>query len=543
MYYMKVLSKSIENQVETFIHDLETYNKKLPNPRNPKNYIYLQDFFIRHLRDTNARALEVEDNTYQKIRDHANTLFPVTTLWNLCIDGRVLSILAHGASAGIGSSIRVPGGILREFVRGTDGKLHLKEDSDFATFLSKAFISFDSECVAEIFDSHVGCAARLGEELMKGRDPKDSGLLADISHKMQMVQATKEFVAKKFGEKKRVLAIMTSFDPHSGFLYMGLETKDALGYVRARDKAYTKKMLADLVFNAKIISTEHLVQDQKVRELFEKNAFKLAWKKAYVQSARQFWNVVEHLKKELLPSIKKQLISIYPHLSSSSRFSQEELEERAILILTNALSGFLNNNYSSESTQTKGEEHNYPYSSHNEEGVQVSEGGYPPYEVSLFTVFGYEEENLPANVELCVSLVRKNRKEGRVVDNNSIFSNEQSFVEASVPIIVQEIVREEVSEEGWKELSAISWQDLPSNWDTMEEDAFFSYLQEKGIKEFAVGVGINNLRKRMAGLYFLYHSTSSRLIEHYSIALPVIADQYRMNHFVMPFIKLGFENI
>ncbi len=536
-----MITKTLENQITTFIDRLESYNKKLRHPRNPTNYEYLQDFFVRFIKDNNSRALEVANPAYQKIRDRANALFPVTTLWNLCIDGRVLSVLAHGASAGIGSSIRVPGGILREFVRGTDGKLHLKEDSDFAQFLSRAYISFDVDCVAEIFDSHVSCAARLAEEQFKGREPKDFGLLADISHKLQMAQATEEYVTRTFGEEKSVIVILTSFDPHNGYMYMGLETKDALAYVYKHDNAYTQKMLLDLVADSKIISTEDLIHHKKFDEVLKKYAFRLDWKKHYVDSAQQFWLAIEHMKKDLLPLIKEQLLHVYPHLASSKECIQNELEERAMLLLTNTFSGFLNNYYSIEMIPTTEDTagHRYPYGIHSEEGVRVSEGGYPPYEVSLFTVFSYEEENLPSNVELATSLVRKNRKEGRVAAG--LFPDPPVFAQASIPIIVQEIIRDTVSNDEWDELSKISWDDMPHDWDTMDENAFFAYLQGKGIKEFSVGVGINNLRKRMAVLYFPYNSTSSRIIEHYSVALPVVADKYRMNHFIVPFVKLGFD--
>src|SRR5438105_4091232 len=109
-----LLPKSLEAQIERFVGVLETYNKKLPHSRNKKNYPFIRHFLREYILDQNKRALEVSSPSYEKIKELANDQFPVKTLWDLCIDGRVLSILAHGASAGVGSSVRLPGGILRE---------------------------------------------------------------------------------------------------------------------------------------------------------------------------------------------------------------------------------------------------------------------------------------------------------------------------------------------------------------------------------------------------------------------------------------------
>src|SRR3989344_5630561 len=102
-----LLPSALDFQIERFIGLLEVYNKKLPHPRNKKNYPFLRHFYKQFIIDQNIRALEVSTPLYQKIKTLANQQFPVKTLWNLCIDGRVRSILMHGASAGVGSNVRV----------------------------------------------------------------------------------------------------------------------------------------------------------------------------------------------------------------------------------------------------------------------------------------------------------------------------------------------------------------------------------------------------------------------------------------------------
>ncbi len=556
-------------QIDQLIDRLEAYNKLLPNPRAKENYDYLRHFFKDFIKDNNARAEEVSSEDYIKIKKFANSLLPVKIFWNLCIDGRVLRVLMHGASAGIGSSIKVPGGILREFVRGTDGQLKLKEESDFARYIQRAYTDFNLDSIVEVFDSHLGCAARFQEEQLKGRDPQDAGLFADVSHKLQMAKATKLFVENTYGKEKRIHAIQISFDPHTGYMYMGLETDRVFDYVMKNGKEFLSDTIERFVKEGKIISTEEIARDEKVKELFEKRAFILDWRRNYINSAKAFWKAIADMKEQLHPSIARRIKNVYPYLEERNKQAEEELETRFMLLLTSTFSGFLNNMHpdqssvfssqlsaSSESVISQSVEqtekqktgklesdnpvHTYPYGEHDEECIRVSEGGYPPYKIPTFTVFSYEEANLPGSIELSASLIRKNRKEGRVVDSSGNFTDPQQFTGAALPIIVQEIVRDPLSEEEWREIAKIEWDDLPIKWGLLTDDEFFQYLRSKGVENFSVGIGINNLRKRMAILYYPYYSISSRLIEQYSVALPVLADKLRRNWCVIPFVKLGY---
>lgn len=522
-----LLSTVLDFQIERFIGLLEVYNKKLPHPRNKKIYPFLRHFYKQFIIDQNKRALEISTPLYQKIKILANEQFPVKTLWNLCIDGRVLGILMHGASAGVGRSVRVPGGMLREFVRGKNGKLMLEKSSDFAMLLKRALEKSQNDIVTEVFDSHIACATRLDEENLKGKYPKDSGLLADVSHKMQMAQAAISYVQEVFNGEKTLLVIQTSFDPHRGSLYMGLETQDALLYVYKNGNAYTPEVLEKLTELGKIISTEELVSEKEIEEVFEKYKFSLSWEKKYIKSAKLFWESISAMKKTLTPFIEKKLLRIYPKLYKNDKITKIEMEERTMLILTNAFSLYLHN-------------HLYPHGQHKEEGVKVGESGYPPYNISTFSVFSFEEKDLPNSIQLATSLVRTNRKESRVLDNSRNFDDSISFAQAPVPIIVLEIVWDTLSDKEWQKLQSIDWKDMPENWDTMTEDAFLDYLSNKGILQLGVGIAINNLRRKLSVMYEIHSPISSRLIEQYSVALPVITSGNRKIRLVIPFVKLGF---
>lgn len=543
--FSEQISKTLKRQLEDFIDDLEAYNKKREFPRPGKDYDFLRDFYTRFFKDRNARAFEVSSSEYKKVKDLANQQFPAVTLWNLCMDGRVLAVLINGASAGVGSSIRVPGGILREFVFGEDGKLALLENSNFAFIMRRALKRFNTKTIYEVYDSHVGCAARNAEEMAFGKLPRDAGLLTDVLYKKQMAQATLNFVAKHFRDTIRIVPIQTSFDPHSGFLYMGLETKKALSYAGTHGGEFDEEVLQALVEQNIILSTEQLIDRANLEEIFRDHVFSLNWKENYQQSAKHFWENIALFRDRVLPGIGKKILQIYPELAEPTQSAKEELAERAILLLTNAYSGYLHNKkhlevHAAGALEEEEEYHKYPYGVHREEGIKVSEGGHPPYEISTFVVFSLDTKNLPGNIELAAGLIRNNRREKRVQDRSRLYTSTQEFVEAPVPVVVQEIVREEISEEEWERVSEIKWGDLPKNWDTMSEKDFFIYLQRKSNMSLAIAKGLNHLRERVAFLYDPEYPTSEHLLSGAKAALPVIVGLNRKNYFVIPFVKLGF---
>jgi len=540
---VQTVSGQLTKQVNGFIKKLETYNSTRQFPREAKDYSFLRDFYIRFLEDRNKRAAEVTSTKYAKVRALANAQFPFITLWNLCMDGRVLAVLINGASAGVGSSVRVPGGLLREFVYGEDGRLFLMENSNFAFLLKRALKKFKTKKIFEIYDSHVGCAARKGEEMAHGKIPQDAGLLADVIYKKQMAEATIEFVQKHFEEDIQIVPIQTSFDPHQGFMYMGLETTNALSFAKKNGGEYTEDVLKDLVSKKYIISTENLIYSLGLSKVFSEYAFVLDWKGKYTESAQSFWDNVASLKFKVLPQIKKELVAIYPELSGKSVDAKDELDERAMLLLTNAYSGYLNNKMQNIASHTAdNQDHTrYPYGVHREEGIKVSEGGYPPYDISMFVVFSLDKENLPASIELAATLVRMNRRERRVIDRSGVYADPQVFVEAPVPVVVQEIIREPISESEWELVSGVDWDDLPENWDTMSTPDFYEYLQTKTHVNIAIANGLNRLRERMAVLYNPVQPTSGHLIQHYKVAMPVIFGSNRKNYFIVPFVKFGFK--
>lgn len=538
----EMLSARLQKQLDDFIHGLVAYNNlRIPERRRSNDdYEFLRDFFKRFFTDRNARASEVASSAYKKVQADALSQFPVQTFWNLCMDGRVKTVLTNGATAGIGASIRVPGGTLREFVRDENGNFTLLSDSNFATLVHRALVVAKSDVLVEVFDSHIGCAARNAEEEARGRTPKDMGLLSDILHKQEMLEALHNYVTSQFGEKKQVIGIQTSFDPHNGFMYMGLETDAALAVAKAvsQEKTkqhtamhrweYTSEILVKLVREEKIISTEALAHTPALEKLFRVYAFSSDWATEYTKAAAQFWNGIAAMKDIASPVIEAKLLAIYPQLQSQDTLAVKELQERVMLLLTNAFSGFIHNQQA------------YPYSVHREECIKISRGGYPPYEISAFVLLGSDEKNLCINIELAAMLVRQNRKQGRVKDRSGLFTDPEVFAQVPVPLIIQTIAEEPLDPKKWENLSNIDWDDLPKNWDRISEREFFNYLETKGELPLTVAVAINDLRRRMAILFDPDQVIAGRLVSHHKVAVPVVVGGNRRNYFIVPFVKHGF---
>jgi hypothetical protein len=510
---------TIHDQLESFINSLVSFNKKREHPRDTRDYEYLMKFFHRVIQERNERSAIIKDEAYFSIAHSAYHLFPGELMFHVCMDGRVMLILMFGLPARVSRSIRTPGGMIRDFIRGTDGRLFLPKDAPYAKNLLSKLRSMEAGELITVFDSHLGCAARAVEEQEKGRNPSDAGLLADISHKLQIGHAVEEFARQHSPNGKLARPLYLSFDPHDDHMYLGLETPKARAFAE-KQGGYTKEVLQTLVEKKSILSTAQLIAESAINQQMEKVAFPLDWKKQYAKSAEQFWSAMETLVPLLDPVLSPRIEHLYP---------QDRLNRaRLVLTVANLLSSFLHTR-----------QHPYSYGIHEEQGITITPGGYPPYPTSMFKVSVYDEQNLLETIELAEGLVRKNRAEGRVTLDLEGYTDSEK-VAAPVGVLVQERVEELYPDAIWETFRAINWQDMPSAWEQMNDREFFDYLYTKMSMPSGLMIALNNLRHRMAVIYTPGTQASSHFVEHYTVALPVIIDQLRTHQAIIPFIKLGY---
>jgi len=517
-------------QVDEFVNVWREANKKRRIPRPTADYTYIENFFTRVIADRNKRADAIDSEAHAKVINMAQILLPYPTYLEQCMDGRLFGPLL-GLYGGIGHTLSVAGGILHEFVRREeDQQLELLPNSNFAQLLKKYLNAPGVTGIVEVLDSHIGCAARESEEIAKGKNPADHGLLSDVLLKLEMCNAMIAYVKKTFHGEKAMYPINISTDPHNGFMYMGLATERAFRFAEEHG-GFTEEVLNTLVQKEWVFSTRHFAQDPQVEKLFATYSFPIDITHQYTESAHEIWSRVEKIKDQLLPFIKQKLFLVYPHVKDN-KDRQKEMQERALVLLVNAFTGYLHQQYP-----------NYPYAEHHEEGVFVSKGNNPPYEIAMFGESSLDMKNLPSNIELAASIVRNNRKSKRVVDASGIFSCLEDFIAAPVGVILQVKVLDPLPAAEWKKFLQINWSDVQDiSWDTMHSSEFFNYLEDKaGDIPLCVVNAINKLRRRMAILYDVQESISSRLVDHDSIVLPIISDVNMRVRFIVPFLKTGLS--
>jgi hypothetical protein len=542
------------------------FNCSLPEGvRQPeKAFAFLRHFYKSFVADRNKRAKEVNADEYKEIFAEIKKHLPMMPFFIGCMDGRVKFVHEFGFSAHIGGGIRVPGGSIKDFVRGTDGQITLKEKSNFAINLDTA-LKNNGNSVTEVMDSHWACAARKKGEGSKGRRKlEDEGLFNDVLDKKEMAQAIHNYLQNKYGEayasgEVEVLLAQETFNPITGFLYMGLERDEALAYARevagkGKSPVYSKEVLSGLIASHKIISTGALLEDPRyaraLRETLESNNFAADWKDNYVETAKHFWEGVGKMKDQMLPILKKELVGLYPQLGNlEDAKAQRELEERAMLLLCNLYNGYLHNPKHVESKYLKipdkkyKSESTYAFDTHWEEGIKISEGGYPPYDIPMFVIFSGDEDAIPESVMLAEELVRDNRTrdENPIIDRSGNYTTPEEFGEAPVAIVMQEIVRAKLGKAEWEALEDRDWSNLPKNWDTMTDSEFQDYLLRSGELSGSLIKGLNILRRKMAKIY-TSSDTRDFLLEEKLMVMPVICGQDRETHAIIPFAKHGFRN-
>ena len=184
------------------------------------------------------------------------------------------------------------------------------------------------------------------------------------------------------------------------------------------------------------------------------------------------------------------------------------------------------------------EEH-YPYGIHNEEGVKISEGGHPTYDITMFVVYPGDVDS----VETAAKIVRENRLNEKVWDRLGGYKGDpEGFSKSPVPVVMQEIVRETdtntVKEDQWEALRNVDWSDIPARWEKMSREAFDEYIVSKGIDSHLIATHIHALRDKMIGIY-AHRVVGMHLRQLYKTILPAICDQNRNFQAIIPFVKVG----
>jgi len=507
---------------------------------SPEDMEFLTAICTELMVERSDRAEEVESAEVLTAANTAKNMCHYPWYIQDCVDGRVNPTLVLMMIAGMrGGAIQTPAGDSNDYVRSQSGRLMVRKGSNIETQIDRAFLIRDEIC--EILDSHLACAAKTHECAELGHPTDDGGLYEDVLRKRGIAQALLDHVATNHPGKS-VLPVQISFDPHNGYMFMGLETIEALqaakeeGGRKAAERGerghhtfgcFSPEILEGLATEGKIISTQKLSQEEPMKTMFAQayESFdpKPDWRTNYKDTALQCWLAAKGMRPRLMPFLLEKLRAI----TDFSALPEKELEERAMMILANTFNAFCNN---------YGKEH-YPFSQHDERFVSVTERDYRPCRNTGFAVYALDHANLSRQVAFSASIVRKNRQAGRIKDDPL----------CPVPVIAKEIIREKLPETEWAILRNLHWSFLKgkegsANWYTMSDEVFESQLLRANPVPISARAlrALKNLRKTMIALYDPNKPSSEQLLDGKLMALPVISDKSRRFRAIVPFVLKGF---
>jgi len=507
---------SVQMKVNQFI---DSYNGRR-NVLTPKDIEFLKSLLDELVAERNYRADEIED--LAEATEIERELLPLPVYENHCIDGRTALVYTFGIVGkvrGVGATA-LPAGDMRECILSETGEMVIIPGSNLARMIDKSLEQ--NKTITQVLDSHLACAARKRWETARGNEWPDDGLMVDVLRKKKMGEAMKNYSAGK----GQVLPIQISFDVHNGFLHMGLETDPSL---QAAKKAggFTKDVLTDLQKKGQIFSTENLAMSPHIQDLF-RSAYeqfdpKPDLKTLYKVTGIQFWKALKEMAPKILPFIKKSLAKIYPDMQDVA-----EIQQRAMLLLASAFSGFCNN--------ANGK---YPYGEHEEAFISVTKRDFKPFkEYMAFAVASSDTQNVPGNVVFASEIVRTNRKVGRAQQHMDKYGSKEEFVKAPIAVMVKEIVdiEDDAQPIDWEKIEKIDWEFVRGiDWISMDSGEFQQHLIERGCFDMRIAKAADNLRKNMAALCNYNTESASEILEGRLIPFPVLVDQSRRFRVLIPF--------
>lgn len=549
------LEPELERSAHSFLSSFIAVDQKRPDVRESREYAMMMYQLLQFIFSREQRLADINSKLVQDAIRIKEALLPFgTPKLSICIDVRVNPKLHSGVH---GNAFQTAAGDnAHEFVQVEHSEELVLRDGEFSRMIRRAFKNADD--LFEALDSHRHCAARQKQVESMGIYAPDGGLMNDVLRKKRMTTAIERHVRETYRGRKRVTCIQTSFDTHTGYLYTGLENclpddlqaeedRSPLEQEIVRD-GFTESVLNQLAESGRIVSTRHLAEnpnDQTLKQLFMEHYFSINYPQDYQSSTINFWTAIQAMSQSALPVIREKLISVFPHLADKE--CEKELQQRALLLLANAFSGFLHN------TAPNGSSKPYPFDEHDESVIVISYTDKGPYDRARPFNLDPQIPNLLGEIGLAQELVRTNRNEGRMSDlereSRDIFygaKGESGKEYNKCPILVFSFSRLKRIPDPHvlSVLRSLDWSDFQSiNWMDMNNEDFLNYLDEKfsNIPSY-VANGINELRHHAITLHQREGDSTTELFIHGNLApVCVLAGPNRETLTIIPFLSNGYK--
>ncbi len=524
------LDKGIKDQIGNFlaaaIHIGFRYQKDWEKILAILGFKIMQFFYSRDQRVAELASPEVK----KAITIKRSLYFGERPYLLACMDGRVLAKIMFGLH---GYSLRTGAARLEmDFLPDVDGNGMFLREGIFTEMLRSAFSRASNNCVTEIFDSHLFCAAGgvISGDL-RLCEVYDYGLVDDVLEKSRMSEALKNYVSHNFSGKK-IVVIQTSYNPKDGYCFMGLEKN--LDDPRVMETGFTEELLDVFVKEKKIISSKSIVEE--FYDAFRDNYFFVDYEKEYVKSSLQFWSRLRDKMSYLLSSpLEEKIKELF------GKIDEYELRQRCVLLMSSAFSGFLFNHRQDLT------ERPFPYLEHRESVIAITFSEKGPFDRADAFSIEPSDPMLSRNLKLGGDIVRSNRQKGMMsayekdaINKLEIGDDYQTF---PVLAFTFERLNEFPSDTVINSLRKMNCSDLPGiDWMGMSEREFLLYLEKKYTDIPAVIANkIESLRQRAIDLYRPGTDITHSLLSGNLFPVFVLTGPERETIAVFPFLAKGYR--
>jgi len=462
-----------------------------------------------------------------------------------CVDGRNMPTIMFSKPPQVGGTLRTPAGVVNGFMEGQKSEtVFIDTDSYVVLQIMTLLREKAGDTIYYGLDSHLGCAARAFIHSTEGGKQTDGGVRADIVNKMTTAKGIVQ-LQKKMKEQWKYVAeivpIFFSYDPSSGGVISGLEihidNKDVVNF------GYTEDVLNKLASENKIIRTIDLIKKKEITTLL-KDVIEprgAEFRNNYPQSLLRSWQATTKLYENGNGKIFQILFDKLTHIYSGYAISPITLKQKTKFLLKNLVTRY----------SIAGSDDVWPYASHQEELIVITDGGYAPFPaLDAFAVFP-RDPFLLMNIKLTIDLIRTHRKLGRLKDpvKNSTFSQDEFF--SSPVFISNKCILRNFNEKSWENLkkmnidlyfSEIEWDNQNVlNWRKSDIQKFlFEATKQKNVE-----INFSDTIKLIDCIYELFDRMRQmmkdknfrQMILHGNIVVfNTLVDQNRMPRYIVPFV-------
>lgn len=536
---------NLEEQLNNFIA-LQT-DRCVNRGTIKSNFSWLKKFAELHFKTRIKRATELTTPEVIRAKELArkyvgekNHDFFVT-----CVDGRNMPTVMFSKPPQVGGTLRTPAGVINGFMEGQKNKSVF---IDFDSYVVKQIIKLLREKAGDTvfygLDSHLGCAARAQIHSTEGGHQVDGGVRADIINKQitarGLLQLQKSLKDK--GENVAdIVPIFFSYDPSTGGVISGLELH--IEDKEVVDVGYTAEILDKLASDKKIVRTIDLLKDVVISKLLSGviGAGTADFRNHYLKSLLKNWQATTKLYDEGKGEIFLLILERLRHIYTKNNISEIILKQKAKFLLKNLVTRY----------SIAGNSDKWPYASHQEEMIVITDGGYAPFPaLDAFAVFP-RDPFLLTNIKLTIDLIRTFRKSGKLKDpiiNSGL--TQDDFFSAPVFISNKSIFRN-FQDRSWQAVrdlnldnifSEIDWDDsIILNWDKSDVQKFIF----KAVKQKNVEIEFDDALRFIDGIYELFDrmrrmmkdKNFRQMILHGNIVIfNTLVDHNRMPRYIVPFV-------